>query len=130
MAAEYTGDIILQTHVGEFCLSINALGNYTLADNSLSITDCEYIGNYTQPNDEPSAHQSLSFANYLADSSSLNDKGIRLEVTTVTRNQALLKYPKRLPQTTAEMWNHAAQLNNRITVKLKPASVDLLAGEL
>lgn len=130
MKAEYTGEIILQTHAGEFCLSSNIFGNYVLADNDSSIADCEYMGNYTQPNDNPSAHQSLGFANYFADTSSLNKNGIRLEVATLSRKRELSKYPERLSQTTAEIWNNAAQLNNIITVKLRPASDDSLMGEL
>lgn len=124
--AGYTGSIVLQTHAGNFCLSGDQLGNYVLADDDLAITDCEYIGNNIQPIDAPSTHQSLGFANYLSDMNFLNEKGIFIEVTNVTRKLALSKYPEQVPQTTVKDWNKAAQLNNRITIKLEPTSVDLL----
>ena len=127
LEAGYAGSIVLQTHVGRFCLSSDQSGSYKLADGNMSITDCEYIGNYVQPVDEPSTHQSVSFANYLSDMSSLNEKGIVIEVANLTRRSELSKYPEISPQTKVEKWNHAAQLNNRITVNLKPAPINYLA---
>lgn len=121
LEVEYSGKIILQTHVGRFCMNRDPMGNFILADNKLSITQCEYIGNDPQPNDAPSAHQSLSFANYLSEVNSLNKKSLEVEVDNVSRTFEYSKYPKAAPQTTVEEWNLAAQLNNRITVKLEPA---------
>ena len=122
--AEYTGRIILQTHAGEFCLSSDQAGNYKLADKDLSVTSCEYIGNNIQPTDEPSSHQSLGVANYLADTALLNERGIVLEVSNVSRKSELSKYPKRDSKTIVEDWNKAAQKNNRVTVKLEPAETE------
>jgi len=68
LEAEYQGSIILQTHVGKFCLNRDSSGNYALADDNLAVIDCEYVGNHLQPTDEPSTHLSLGFANYLSDS--------------------------------------------------------------
>jgi len=123
--AGFKGRIILQTHAGNFCLNIDQMGNYKLADNKLSIVNCEFIGNYIQPNDESTSHQSLSFVNFLSDSDHLNQQGIAIEVQSMTRRIELSQYPERIPQTTADKWNQAAQLNNRITVMLEPDSVDL-----
>jgi hypothetical protein len=78
-----------------------------------------------QPVDLPSTHQSLSFANYLSDKSLLNDRGILIEVANVPRTLGIPKYPRQVPQTTVKQWNLAAQANNRITVKLVSAAVDL-----
>ena len=124
--AQYRGRIVLQTHVGLFCLNIDQMGNYKLAGGAFSITGCEFIGSYVQPSDEPSSHQSLSFVNYLSDTRLLNRQGINIEVTSLTRRVELSKYPLRSPQTLVEDWNKVAQANNRITVMLKPESTDLL----
>ncbi|GMR01606.1 MAG: hypothetical protein BMS9Abin19_1010 [Gammaproteobacteria bacterium] len=122
--AKYKGHIILQTHAGEFCLSSDQTGNYKLADKNTSISDCDIIGNNIQINDEPTSHQSLSFFNYFSDNEKLNNQGILVEVKSLSRKIAISDYPKRTPQTTAEAWNLAAQLNNRITVKLIPETKD------
>jgi len=124
LEAKYTGNIILLTHVGRFCMSRDLTGNFKLADNKFSVTQCEYIGNSLQPVDAPSAHQSLSFANYLSEINSLNKKSIEVEVANVSRALEISKYPDAVPQTKVEEWNFAAQLNNRITVKLVPAPTE------
>ena len=124
LEAKYTGNIILQTHVGRFCMIRDQFGSYKLTDDELSITQCEYIGNNLQPNDAPSAHQSLSFANYLSEINYLNKKSVEVEVTNVSRTLEISKYPDFTPLTKVEEWNLAAQLNNRITVKLEPAPTE------
>jgi len=123
--AKFKGRIILQTHAGNFCLNIDQMGNYKLANEKLSIENCEFIGNYIQPDDESMSHQSLSFVNFLSDTDLLNQQGIVIEVISLTRKIELSKYPQRSPKTTADKWNQAAQLNNRITVMLEPEAVDL-----
>lgn len=122
LEAKYSGNIILQTHVGRFCMNRDPSGNYKLADDKFSITQCEFIGNTLQPDDAPSAHQSLSFAHYLSEINFLNKKSIEIEVTNISRTLEFSKYPEAVPQTTAEEWNLAAQFNNRIIVKLEPAT--------
>ncbi len=122
--ANYKGRIILQTHAGVFCLNIDHLGNYQLADKTISMANCEFIGNYIQLNDESTSHQSLSFVNFLSDTDSLNLQGIELEAISLSRRVELSKYPARSSQTTAEKWNQAAQLNNRITIMLEPDAID------
>jgi CheY-like chemotaxis protein len=120
LEAEYKGSIILQTHVGKFCLNRDESGNYALADDDLAVIDCEYVGNHLQPTDEPSTHQSLGFANYLSDANFLNEKGIVLEVTNESRFFEIEKYPELSAETKVKDWNVAAQSNNRVVVKLKP----------
>ncbi len=118
--ANYKGRIILQTHVGEFCLKSDSLGRYKLAKGSLPVTRCDTIGNNMQPNDQASSHQSVAFINYLEDSSLLNESGIIIEVTNLPRSSVLSKYPSRKASTKAEEWNKAAQRNNRVSIKLDP----------
>ncbi len=124
LESKYTGNIVLQTHVGRFCMIRDPVGNYKLADDKLSITHCEYIGNNLQPDDAPSAHQSLSFANYLSEINYLNKKSVEVEVTNLSRALEISQYPEAAPQTKVEEWNLAAQLNNRITVRLEPALIE------
>ncbi|NOR43411.1 MAG: response regulator [Gammaproteobacteria bacterium] len=124
--AGYKGSIILQTHVGKFCMNRDENGNYSLADDDLSVIKCEYIGNHLQPTDKPSTHQSLGFANYLSDSNLLNERGIILEVTNESRFFETEKYPELSSETKVKDWNIAAQSNNRVTVKLKPADFDAI----
>jgi CheY-like chemotaxis protein len=120
----FSGDILLQTHVGLFCLIRNQNGSFELADGDLPVTQCEYIGNHVQPIDLPSSHQSVDFANYLSDVSLLHEKGIEIEVTNIPRTIEISRYPEQVPQTTVKEWNLAAQGNNRIIIKLIPEPSD------
>jgi CheY-like chemotaxis protein len=124
IAAGFVGNIVLQTHVGRFCLNRDQGGDFVLAAGSMPVTDCEYIGNHVQPGDTPSTQQSLGFANYLSDKASLIDKSISIEVASISRLVEISEYPEQTPQTSVDDWNRAAQLNNRITFKLTPASVE------
>jgi len=122
--AGFVGSIVLQTHVGRFCLSRDQEGNFVLAEGNTPVIDCDYIGNQAQPDDTPSTHQTLGFANYLSEKASLIDAGISIEVVSTPRATEISNYPEQTAQTTANDWNRAAQLNNRITVKLRPASIE------
>jgi len=124
LEAGFVGNIVLQTHVGRFCLSRDQDDNFELAEGTMPVTDCDYIGNYAQPSDAPATHQSLSFANYLSDKASLNDNGIFIEVASISRLAEISKYPEQIPQTSANDWNRAAQQNNRITFKLTSSSAE------
>jgi CheY-like chemotaxis protein len=120
----FTGSIILQTHAGIFCTSKDQEGIYTLAADDLPVTQCDNIGNGVQPSDAPSTHQTLSFANYLSEINYQKEYGLVVEVTNVARVTELTKYPDISPEINVGEWNHAAQLNNRITVKLEPDPVN------
>jgi CheY-like chemotaxis protein len=118
--AGYKGRIILETHVGNFCLNTDETGNYQPAEAKLPVTLCELIGNNLHPNDLPSTHQSLNFTNYITDSNQLNENGIIIEIRNLPRELEISKYPQQDEQTTADKWNQAAQQNNQITIKLEP----------
>lgn len=120
----FVGSITLQTHVGRFCLSRDQGGDFVLAEGSMPVTECEYIGNQQQPDDTPSTHQSLGFANYLSEKASLIDHGISIEVATTPRTTEISGYPEQSAQTTANDWNRVAQMNNRITFKITPVSIE------
>lgn len=118
--AGYTGDIMLQTHVGRFCMDRDQDGSYSLASGDKPVTQCDYVGNYVQPYDVSTTHQSLAFANYLSDLGSLRNRGINVEVNSMSRSEELSKYPVQSVKTTVDEWNLAAKLNNRVTIKLQP----------
>lgn len=118
-AAGFTGKLVLVTHVGEFCLSGNNQSGFQLAPPDTPVDSCDFTGNPVQPTDLASAHQSLAFANYL---DSLDDDGVQLELVALPRNRTLFPYPERSDATRAEDWNRAAARNNRILIRLEPAT--------
>jgi len=116
-AADFRGRIVLQTHIGEFCLRGNVEEGYQLAAADLPLSRCDEIMNPAQSSDLVSMQQSVEFANFLA--TAVTDyNGIKLEVSNLPREQALYEYPSRTGNVTAGQWNRIARLNNRISARL------------
>ena len=116
-AAGFKGRIILQTHIGKFCLTGSVEDNYQLAKADLPMDRCDEIMNPAQSSDLVSMQQSVEFANFLA-TAATDYPDIKLELKNLSRDQALFEYPSRTGNITAGQWNRIAQLNNRVTVKL------------
>ena len=118
-ASGFRGRVILETHAGEFCMIGSTEDGFELAPADATVDKCDYIGNPVQPTDLPSAHQSLQFANYLNELQSENTS-IEVNVIALPRTSAISPYPDKTPETTADSWNQAAHLNNRVMVRLEP----------
>ncbi len=114
----FAGKLILETHVGEFCLQGNPDKGFRPADDDTTLDQCSAIMNPVQPTDAPSTHQSLPFANLIASSPALQDGSISLEIQAIPRSEPLVAYPPREAATKAGEWNRVAAANNRITFRL------------
>ena len=117
--AGFEGLVTLQTHAGEFCLLGNQEEGFSLPPPDSSVETCDFIGNPVQAADTPSAHQSLSFANFLTSTPLLADGRISLEVVTLPRTEHLSPYPGK-DSATVQSWNAAARANNRVLIQLSP----------
>ncbi len=114
----YNGRIILETHVGEFCLLGSQEQGFSLPPPDLPLDDCEFIGNPVQAADTPAAHQSLAFANFLASTPLLENSPYILEIVAGSREAPLHSYPPRAAPATAHEWNRIAERNNRLIIQL------------
>jgi len=117
----FSGKVVLETHAGEFCLLGEQDNGFRLPAPDLPVDQCEFVGNPVQASDTPSAQQSLRFANFVATTPLLSDERITLEVKTLPRSEELAPYPEKSSATSAQAWNQAAQVNNRILIELVPA---------
>ena len=116
----FSGKLVLETHVGEFCLQGDPERGFEPAPDETPLDKCSAIMNPVQPTSSPSTHQSLAFANLIASSPWLQDGAIEVEIVAAPRNEPLVPYPPREPVTTAAEWNRAADANNRVLVRLVP----------
>jgi hypothetical protein len=119
-ATGYSGKIILETHVGEFCLLGSQEKGFNLPPPDLTVDKCEFTGNPVQPTDSAAAHQSLRFANFVNSSPLLNEDSISIEVVAASREDPAYDYPDKSELTTAQEWNHTAARNNRVVIRLEP----------
>jgi len=116
----FTGKLLLETHVGEFCLQGDQEKGFELAGEDTTLDKCSSIMNPVQPTDSASTHQSLAFANLVASSPWLQDGRITLEIHAGQRSEPLVDYPPREPATKAGEWNRIAAENNRVIIRLIP----------
>ncbi len=119
-ATGYNGEIILETHAGEFCLLGDQETGFRLPPPDLTVDQCDFTGNPVQPTDSAAAHQSLRFANFINSSPLLSEESISIEVVAASREEPLFDYPDKSDQTTADTWNHAAARNNRVVIHMEP----------
>ena len=118
-AAGFRGNVILETHAGEFCLLGDQQSGFRLPPPDLTVDQCEFIGNPVQPADSAAAHQSLRFANYFSSTPLLNNGRIAMEVIAASRNDPLFIYPEKSAATSAQDWNQVAASNNRVVIHLE-----------
>ena len=116
----FSGKLVLETHVGEFCLQGDAEKGFKLAGEDITLDKCSRIMNPVQPTDSASTHQSLAFANFIASSPWLQDGRITLEIHATQRSEPLVAYPPREATTKAGEWNRIAAANNRVIIRLIP----------
>ncbi|HED18759.1 MAG TPA: response regulator, partial [Gammaproteobacteria bacterium] len=94
-ATGYSGKIILETHVGQFCLVGNQEKGFHLPPPDMTVDKCEFTGNPVQPTDSVAAHQSLRFANFISSSLLLREDVISIEVVSASREDPLFVYPEK-----------------------------------
>ena len=115
----FEGNVILETHTGEFCLLGNEDAGFKLPPPEATVDQCDFIGNPVQPADTPATQQSLQFANFYNSTPYLADGSpVTLEVVATQRSEPLVDYPLRSEETTAQAWNQAAEKNNQVIVRL------------
>ncbi|HAJ91364.1 MAG TPA: hypothetical protein DCO71_01865 [Gammaproteobacteria bacterium] len=120
-ALGFSGVVQLDSHLGEFCLSGNAVDGYTLPPADLPATECTLVGHPLQQLPSLGSRQSIAFANFLATSPLVNNSDINIELIPHLYSRPLAKYPPQHEDVTAYEWNRIAARNNRVEITLIPA---------
>ena len=117
--AGFKGTVRLETHVGEFCLMRDELGNLRLPSDGLSIDRCEVVTYPPAQAVQLGQRQSSAFARYLAE----RRPGTLIQMTVVSygTDHPLVSYPDIASVQTAGDWNQIARLNQRVEIVLLPA---------
>jgi len=118
----FRGIIQLESHLGEFCLAGSEAEGYRLAQPDLPVTECAMIGHPLHDLASLGERQSIAFANFLATSPLLESGDISIEIVPFLYSRRQLEYPPQQENVSAEQWNRIAAINNRVDVRLVPAS--------
>ena len=115
----FSGEVRIETHIGEFCLVDGGPAGLQPASGSVSATQCDQVGPDASESLEAGAQQSVAFANFINVTQEQTQGSIRYNVVSMGTSAPLLGYPA-LTEITAQEWNEIAAANNRIEVNLIP----------
>ena len=117
---QFRGRVVVESFIGDFCLSGNAADGFTVAETSLPTQKCDIVGNPYEDALSPAQRQSVDFANFAATLSQRTAGAISVETVTAGRRNPI-EYPEQREGSTAGEWNAVAAQNNRVEFHVVPA---------
>jgi len=120
-AQGFRGSIVVESYVGDFCLTGSAGEGFAVADAALPSQRCDLVGNPFEDSISPAQRQSVDFANFAATLRQRTGGAIVVEAVSAGRRNPV-EYPEQREDSTAGEWNAVAAQNNRVEFRLVPAS--------
>jgi CheY-like chemotaxis protein len=115
----FSGQVLVETHVGDFCMADGGADGFELAAPETRAADCARIGFSGSEAAQLGMRQSVAFANFVNVSEERTDGQIRFVVMTHGNAEPLLQYPA-ATDVSAGTWNGVALANNRVEIRLMP----------
>lgn len=112
----FAGQIVLETHVGDFCMVGGGSDGYDLAPPTVLTGQCEQIGFKSAEAYEISSQQSVAFANFINTVEQESGGTIQINIFSRGNAEPLIPYPIETPGITAGFWNEIAAQNNRVEI--------------
>ena len=117
-AIDFSGVIRIETHIGNFCLTVAGADGYRLAEDGMMAMDCDTIGVAAGEAYELGLGQSVAFANFVRLTDERSSGRIRYEIVSMGNGDPLMNYPTVGPGMTAGAWNRVAGNNNRVEITI------------
>lgn len=117
---QFRGRIVVESFIGDFCLSGSAAEGFTVAEATLPTQQCDLVGNPFEDALSPAQRQSVTFANFAATLAQRTAGAITVETVTAGRRNPI-EYPEQREGSTAGEWNAVAAQNNRVEFHVIPA---------
>ena len=114
-AANFSGAVYLDVHMGNFCVIEDASGRAMLPDPESNVEDCIMMA-ARMPDVELNDQVSVGFLNYLESAPILAEGDIEVELASQGYSVPRFSYPPVSSGVSAGEWNSVAQRNNRIAV--------------
>ena len=116
--AGFKGSIVIESHVGQYCLVQAGKQGFVMPNDRLSIGDCAVIGDNKAAAMQRSSGQSAAFKDFLQQVPELTAGDISIEVAPKGASLPRVEYPAESAVKTAGDWNRIAGLNNRVEMFL------------
>jgi CheY-like chemotaxis protein len=119
-AINFTGEVVVESHLGAFCLVSNDVGGYELAEPELPVLGCNLVGHPLDDSSFPAERQSREFAEFISDTTLASRPGIGLRLIAHDRLSSRDKADYPQSAESAGVWNQAAGLNHRVELSFIP----------
>ncbi len=116
----YSGQVLLETHVGDFCTMVSSDDGLVPAPAETEARNCERIGFGSDDALAFASRQSVAFANFLNIIEEQTAGQIRYVVTARGNAAPRIDYPPLIAGVSAGEWNEVALANNRVEITLEP----------
>ena len=116
----FSGQIVVETHVGNFCMIGGGSDGYDLAPSNRTVEHCQQIGFEPVAAYEMGLQQSVAFANFANTVSAETGGKIQISIFSRGNDEPLIPYPIVTPDITADFWNEIAAQNNRVEISIDP----------
>lgn len=120
LAMGFSGEVMIETHVGNFCMISGGADGFVPAPPDWSASACDRIGYDGSEALEQGARQSVAFANFINIVGDQTNGQIRYEVVSHGNEAPLIAYPPSASAVSAGEWNRVAVANNRVEISLRP----------
>jgi len=109
--------IVVESYVGDFCLTGSPADGFTVAEPSVPFQKCDMVGNPFDDSLAPAQRQSVDFANFVASLRKRTGGAVVVETVSAGRRNPL-EYPEQAEGSTAGAWNTVAAQNNRVEFRV------------
>jgi hypothetical protein len=117
----FRGRILVESYVGDFCLSGSPAAGFAVADPVVPFQKCDLVGNPFEDGLSQAQRQSVDFANFVATLRKRSGGALVVETSSAGRRSPV-EYPEQNEGSTAGTWNTVAAQNNRVEFRVVPAS--------
>ena len=112
----FSGEIVMTSHLGKFCLQINDTGEYVAAPPEMPMEQCDYVGHPDEDSSVVSDRLSVPFSRLYTDQL---EEDVRIELVALTGAESTDFVPYPQSSASAGEWNEVAYLNNRVDILIR-----------
>ncbi|OUR90453.1 hypothetical protein A9Q81_18310 [Gammaproteobacteria bacterium 42_54_T18] len=122
--AGFKGTINLTSHLGEFCLIANEVGDPELPVEHQTLSECTINGITEQQAEILGLEKTIQFNNFVAVFERQYDDNLRITLTSAGLSTPSVHYPDKNPEYSAKKWNDMAQQNQRVVIEFMPLQLE------
>ena len=122
--AGFIGSINLTSHLGEFCLIANEVGDPELPVEQQTMSECTINGITEQQAEILGLEKTVQFDNFMANFERQYDDNLRITLISAGLSTPSVHYPEKSPEYSAKKWNDMAQQNQRVVIEFIPLQLE------